>query len=956
MNDDSSNADWKKAIEICKNFNELGHQEAIAKVRALKLSDRITNKAISIISRINEEHIVLDNNASSMLKKVQADDFSGFIDKTIDSYKIIELIAKGGMSSVFKAKKVQSEAHKPVALKILSPYVFSDKSIELFNREQLILSQLEHPNIVSFHHSGQTEDGTHYLVMEYVDEAQTITDYCQGNKLTTKQIIQYLHKLTKVFVYAHNNLIIHRDIKPSNILIDNQGILKVIDFGIGQIVSKHEKTPTQVFTKNSASPEQILGQNVSIQTDVFSLGAVLLELLVNDNPLPETNIINYDPQNDVKHINRLLKNSSLDSDLKNIIHTALHIDTAKRYATMESFSQDLNNWLSKRPVTASSDSRYYRAKKFLVRNPLTVTLSFIILTGMITSLFIMQNLTNKARIVADRANKTMDFLAHVLMQTDSFQSNIGDITLKQALDLSSDIPLNKVGGDEQLKKTLHMKLSEIYYNMAIDDSALSQLDQALVIMNNDPNIYALEIIEANLQKGLILFGLGQLNESIQINEKMLGILNTKYPKEQNLKAMGYANLLKTYQQSNSKSQFNAEKALAFQAKLTDMLDGQLISKNNAKLSALDALILVATGQKHYDLAETYLLESLNLLDDMQQQNSVSYYIFKSNLAYNYIWQEKHLKAEKLMLSLIAQIEPTDPDNYFLSRVYENYASLMYQTGKKQQCLDALTQALNISLRNKNPQGIYQSLAKRAMYYSRYNMFQLGLYDQLELMPVLIDQSGTSSPRTLAHLMNLALLLYSTKHVEIGFQVRNKAINLAENNSNISKKTIAEYYTTAGLSNWHAGLVSMALEDLKNALEYSQDNDKTKILEHLIAVYQVNTDYIQALVPKDPGVNGLYKSLLYLIQLKDAQIQPQLEKDVLAQHCKLSEQYNKTKLISIKQLLLETCSILYTRYSLAIPNVITFEDNTIKMAINESDKIPVSQLQTRVNAIIESLNE
>ncbi len=632
----------------------------------------------------------------------------------------------------------------------------------------------------------------------------------------------------------------------------------------------------------------------------------------------------------------------------------MHIDTAKRYATMESFSLDLNNWLSKRPVTASSDSRYYRAKKFLVRNPLTVTLSFIILTGMITSLFIMQNLTNKARIVADRANKTMDFLAHVLMQTDSFQSNIGDITLKQALDLSSDIPLNKVGGDEQLKKTLHMKLSEIYYNMAIDDSALSQLDQALVIMNNDPNIYALEIIEAKLQKGLILFGLGQLNESIQINEKMLGMLNAKYPKEQNLKAMGYANLLKAYQQSNSKSQFNAEKALAFQVKLTGMLEGQLISKNTAQLSALDALILVATGQKHYDLAETYLLESLKLLDNMQQQDSVSYYIFKLNLAYNYIGQKKYQKAEQSMLSLMAQIEPTDPDNYFLSRVYENYASLMYQTGKKQQCLDALTQALSISLRNKNPQGIYQSLAKRAMYYSRYNMFQLGLSDQLKLMPVLIEQSGSSSPRTLSHMVNLAFLLYSTKHVSLGYQVIKKAINLAENNDNISHKTIASYYTSSGVLNWRANNLLTAIQDLKSALEYSQDNVKTKILEHLIAINQGSPDYIQALVPKDPGVNGLYKSLLYLIQLKDAQIQPQ--SDTLAQHCDLAEQYNKTKLIPIKQLLLETCSILYTRYSLAIPNVITFEDNTIKMAINESDKIPVSQLRTRVNAIIESLHE
>ena len=116
--------------------------------------------------------------------------------------------------------------------------VFSwDHSDEALNREQLILSQLEHPNIVSFHHSGRTEDGTRYLVMEYIDEAHTITDYSQNHQLSTNAIMQLVYKLAKVFIYAHNNLIIHRDVKPTNILVDNQGTLKVIDFGIGQIIS-----------------------------------------------------------------------------------------------------------------------------------------------------------------------------------------------------------------------------------------------------------------------------------------------------------------------------------------------------------------------------------------------------------------------------------------------------------------------------------------------------------------------------------------------------------------------------------------------------------------------------------------------------------------------------------------------------------------------------------------------
>lgn len=936
MNDGSTNDDWKKAIEICKSLNELNQQEAISKIHALKLSDNITAKAIGIISRINEEHKVLDNNASKILTNVQVNDFNNLIGKTIDSYKIIELIAKGGMASVFKAEKVLLGVHKPVALKILSPYVFSDKSVELFNREQLILSQLEHPNIVSFHHSGQTEDGTRYLVMEYIDDAQNITDYSQNNKLTTKQIIQLTHKLTNVFVYAHNNLIIHRDIKPSNLLIDHQGTIKVIDFGIGQIVSKHQKTSTQVYTKNSASPEQILGQNVSIQTDVFSLGAVLLELLVNTNPLPETNITNYNPQNDAKHVNKLLKSSSLDSDLKNIIQTAMHIDTSKRYATMESLSQDLNNWLNKRPVNASSDSKLYKIKKFVIRNPLPVALSLTIFISMLTGIFVIKNLANKANNEAQKAKTTLSLITQVFNPVDSWNPPDPNKSLQQALDDFNENKLSSLDLDKDIKINVHKILGEIYINFGLYQKSQTQFKAALSLFtpyelkNTESAFYIQFLLGTNLRI------LGHNEDASKLLRETYNNLEAKFPNNYNLKLEILTSLMDGYY---GESTYQSEDAQAVEKEMLKIIASGKVDESLGISSAYDALAIKAQFQqpKDFELAKQYLKEASNIVNIPQYTDSLEYYNLQRTLAHIEIRQGNYQVGEDILLKLINKIIQNKTGDSFLIRLYEDYSTVLFKSEKYKQSISTLSQAIEVSDLTKSQSWLYIPLSKRAMYHIRLNNFKSGLIDQMDLIPI----SAKYKTNTLAgSLNNLALIMYSLGHTDIGKQLVSLAIEKVDENKNNHKGIIEYYYLTSGINNWFANDTEAAKSDHASSIEYK--GEKSSIYREILnqLLFPSKTDIIS--IPKKLTVTS---NLLFLLQSENSLSSLSLKQ--VQKYCAIPKGFINMKVISIKELFLNKCKSLYSSIGSELPDEIDLEIKSISSAKDLAQQIPQSEIKLKL---------
>ncbi|VAW44426.1 hypothetical protein MNBD_GAMMA03-890 [hydrothermal vent metagenome] len=690
-NASGSDKEWKQAINICVNIEGLDHDEALSYVSSLTLNNSVRSKVSSILSRMNEERSILDSGGlTTVINKINAIN-PDIVGKTIDSYKIIKLLDKGGMSSVFLAENIQAGIKKPVALKVLSPYVFSDKSVELFKREQLILSKLEHPNIVSFHHSGKTDDGTNYLVMEYIDAAMSITDYCKNNSFNTKQIVQLVLKAAKVFAYSHSNLIIHRDIKPSNLLIDKRGTLKVIDFGIGQLTYRSGNTSTQVFTLDSASPEQILGKNVNIQTDVFSLGAILLQLLLGKEPLPKTTVANYNPQDDVKYINKLLKESELDTDLKNIIQTAMHIDTHQRYRDMTLFAKDLDNYLQYKPVAASSDSIFYRTQKILARNPLTSSLVAIVMVVFLLAMITINSHIAKRQQAENKNTSSLAIIDALFEQADPFKTGKNSQELVKTLERIEQDKQDVLTSDKEFSYHFYEKMTVVYNQNGHYNKALTAKRKQINTLKAYAKPDNLLLFEKQSEELSLLHATGDYAQTINKAKALLKELANNPQLDPVLTLKTYNTLSKCYIALNKLNDaMNAEKqALQYMDDLPEINPG-------FKADMLGGMAISQFLNNNQAMSDELFDRTISLNRSLPNRKKQLIANLRNYAAANVNYGDFN-KAEKLFLESINTIKSIDAEHPNLASVYLRYSSLLAKTNRLNQAKEVLQTAVDILL-------------------------------------------------------------------------------------------------------------------------------------------------------------------------------------------------------------------------------------------------------------------
>ena len=204
--------------------------------------------------------------------------------------EIFHLLGQGGMGAVYKAR--QKTLDRLVALKILPPEVGQSEAFaERFTREVRSLAQLNHPQIVTVHEFGRTEDGLYYFLMEFVDGTD-LRHIIQAGDLTSGQALAIVPQVCEALDYAHKHGIVHRDIKPENILLDKEGNVRIVDFGLARLLGK----PTSAYkltqsdqrmgTPHDMAPEQIEHpQQVDHRADIYSLGVVFYEMLITNSRL-----------------------------------------------------------------------------------------------------------------------------------------------------------------------------------------------------------------------------------------------------------------------------------------------------------------------------------------------------------------------------------------------------------------------------------------------------------------------------------------------------------------------------------------------------------------------------------------------------------------------------------------------------------------------------------------------
>ncbi|MDO5505233.1 MAG: serine/threonine-protein kinase [Pseudoxanthomonas suwonensis] len=301
----------------------------------------------------------------------------------LGDWTLEEELGRGGMAVVYRAGREQGIARQQAAVKVLTIGALGASGRDRFQREAEILARLNHPNVIALVDSGIAPDGTCWLAMPLV-EGERIDRWCDAHATDARAIVQLYLRVCAAVAYAHRNLVIHRDIKPSNVLVDAEGQVRLLDFGIGQFADAQDeatRTMWRALTPGYAAPEQLHGAPPTTAMDIYGLGALLHRLLTGRTPQAESETTRSTRPSllvrsvdDAYHRNYV----PLKNDLDRVLLKALAEEPEQRYATAEAMADDLRRWLEGRPVLAQPPRLGYRLRKFAGRNKVGVAAAMLL--------------------------------------------------------------------------------------------------------------------------------------------------------------------------------------------------------------------------------------------------------------------------------------------------------------------------------------------------------------------------------------------------------------------------------------------------------------------------------------------------------------------------------------------------------------------------------------------------
>jgi len=328
------------------------------------------------------------------------------VPERIGPYRIRREIGRGGMGRVFLAEQEGPDFRRTVALKIIDRPAATEDAVRRFRDEVRILAGLEHPGIARFYDAGRAEDGSLFLAMEYV-EGEDLLTFVRRRGLDLRARVELFLQVLDAVDFAHRRLIVHRDLKPANVLVDADGRVKLLDFGISKIVdpdaddSLSTRTALLAFTPAYASPEQLRGERATVATDVYSLGVMLYEILAGRRPFARG------------------RARDLSGDLEAITLKALREEPESRYRSAAALADDLRRWLDGRPVEARRGGRRYRLAKFVARHRAAVTFAALAVLALAAGLAGTLIQSRRAAQQAAIAREQRDFALRQLSRAEA---------------------------------------------------------------------------------------------------------------------------------------------------------------------------------------------------------------------------------------------------------------------------------------------------------------------------------------------------------------------------------------------------------------------------------------------------------------------------------------------------------------------------------------------------------
>lgn len=450
------------------------------------------------------------------------------IPKQIGLYEIKKRIGFGGMGEVYLAGRIDEKFNQNIALKLMRHGVTSRNQALRFEQERSILSSLNHPNIARLLDGGISDDGRSYYAMEYVDGVP-ITKYCKKNNCNLEERLNLFKQVCKAVQYAHSNFIVHRDLKPENLLVNSEGVVKILDFGIAKMIddSLDEQSLLQtssglrMLSLKYAAPEQITLEPITTATDVYALGTLLYELVTDTHPLHLKNKSLHETEYIIRNTEPPRPSTvssrwqlKLKGDLDAIILKALRKEPSERYDSAQSMLDDIERFENFLPVSARHDSLIYRSRKFFKRHSLPLSFMgfiFVLIIGFI--LFYTQRISQEKRFAELQALKAEQVTMFLMDMFEASNPTETGGEIPNAIDMleRGEADAEKLEGYPEIKAQMYEVIGEIYRRLGQYDRSERLLRQSLLIRQDLYGNHHIETVSSIDKLGLLLINKGEFN-------------------------------------------------------------------------------------------------------------------------------------------------------------------------------------------------------------------------------------------------------------------------------------------------------------------------------------------------------------------------------------------------------------------------------------------------------------
>ena len=535
----------------------------------------------------------------------------------VGAYRLLKEIGRGGMGAVYLAERADQAFDKHVAIKIVAGHVAPPDLIRRFLEERRILATLDHPNIAHVLDAGATADGLPFVVMEYVD-GTAIDVHCRERRLTIRHRLTLFRQVCDAVHHAHQRLIVHRDIKPANILVTSDGIPKLLDFGIAKLLEEgrvQSDTALRAFTPESASPEQIRSEPVTVTSDVYSLGALLYRLVTDqkmfdfssssENEIVRT-ICDREPVPPSEAAST--KGERVERDVDWIVLKALRKESDRRYVSVAQLSEDCERYLTGKPVLAGPDTVGYRTAKFLRRHWVGASAAAAIAVVVAvagTALWYSQQR-------AERRFNDVRRLANTLVGElyDSIAEVPGSTSARQLLVTRALGYLDALSREAGRDTSLKVDLADAY--------------QKIGDVQGNPYLANLgDVAGARASYGKLIDLRSSIHESLATRQSAvaLGLAHSRVG-DLDLAQGKYAEAVESYDRALTRFD---------EARATDA-SGEDATEDRARVHGRRGVALTWSG--HRDEAKTALLESIRLLQVLNDRPGSSR-VMRRGLAVNY---------------------------------------------------------------------------------------------------------------------------------------------------------------------------------------------------------------------------------------------------------------------------------------------------------------------------------